>query len=579
MTIQQASGQDIIVHKAGKPRQGAAPDGDPITTEVVRHALNSAANQMKRALIRTAFSQIIYETLDFAVAIYDRNVQLLAQAPSLPVFMGTLSFCVTEAVKNVGGEAKLYPGDVLLYNWPFGSGSHPQDAVVIMPVYLEDDNLIGYTAVKAHWLDIGAKAPYSTDTVDVFQEGTIFPGVKLYKRGELNDDIYRMVLANSRLPKVVAGDLKGQVNGCRVGANGLLEVVRRFGLDEFRKSVAQMFDHGERIVRRYLQDIPDGRYVGKGEMDDNGVTSDRIPFEIAIEVKGSDIRIDFSKVPAQQGGPVNSPLPTTISACRVAISMLAGHGEPPNEGHFRAIEVVTKPGTLYHPLPPSPSFLFTWSSTQAIEVIYQALSKAVPNLVPASSGGCLDAIVAWGKRQATGESWADGWPHQVGQGAWDGGDGGTMMVVSMAATRLTPIEVWEAKVPFLIDKFALAQDSGGPGKYRGGPGIDLHFRILEETFTTNVFERSKNVPWGLAGGGTGRPNMARIRMPDGKAFDAAKTTAFRVPKDGVIEVATGGGGGYGPPAERPVEKVRKDLAEGYISEAFARKHYPHAFSK
>jgi len=152
-----------------------------------------------------------------------------------------------------------------------------------------------------------------------------------------------------------------------------------------------------------------------------------------------------------------------------------------------------------------------------------------------------------------------------------------MMVVSMAATRLTPIEVWEAKVPFLIDRFALAQDSGGPGKYRGGPGIDLHFRMTEETFVTNVFERTKNVPWGLVGGGTARPNNARVRMPDGKVHDLPKTTAFRIPKDGVLEVTTGGGGGYGLPAERSVEMVRKDMAEGYISEVFARKHYPHAF--
>src|SRR4051812_35744409 len=173
-----------IVYRAGMGSASGAVDADPITTEVIRHGLNSAAEQMKRALVRTAFSPVIYEVLDFAVAIYDRRVRLLAQAPSLPFFMGTMSFCVEAAVEAGGGEDALEPGDIVLYNYPYGTGSHPQDAAVVMPVYLENE-LIGYTTIKGHWLDIGGKEPYSTDTVDVFREGTIFPGVKLYNRGEL----------------------------------------------------------------------------------------------------------------------------------------------------------------------------------------------------------------------------------------------------------------------------------------------------------------------------------------------------------------------------------------------------------
>ena len=177
------------VYRGSAANQGAAGvDADPITTEVIRHGLNSAAEQMKRALIRTAFSPVIYEVLDFAVAIYDRRVRLLAQAPALPLFMGTMSFCVEGAVEAVGGEDALERGDIILYNVPYGTGSHPQDAAVVMPVFLGDEGLIGYTTIKGHWLDIGGKEPYSTDTVDVFQEGTIFPGVKLYRRGEL---VYR----------------------------------------------------------------------------------------------------------------------------------------------------------------------------------------------------------------------------------------------------------------------------------------------------------------------------------------------------------------------------------------------------
>ena len=174
----------LVVTRAGAGASTGVHDADPIRTEVVRHGLDSAANQMKRALVRTAFSPIVYEVLDFAVALYDRDVRMLAQAPSLPLFMGRLSFCVENAVAAIGGEGALEPGDVILFNHPFGTGSHPQDAALVLPVFLRGEELVGYAAMKAHWLDIGGKEPYATDTVDMFQEGTIFPGVKLVSRGQ-----------------------------------------------------------------------------------------------------------------------------------------------------------------------------------------------------------------------------------------------------------------------------------------------------------------------------------------------------------------------------------------------------------
>jgi len=568
---------NAVLHRAGAVRTGDPAAADPVTTEVIRHALNSAANQMKRALVRTAFSPVIYEVLDFAVAIYDPDMRLLAQAPSLPMFMGTLNFCVEEAVRNVGGTENLFPGDMIMYNWPYGTGSHPQDLAVVNPVYLDDGELIGYTAIKGHWLDIAGKDPYCTDTIDVFQEGTIYPGVKIYKKGELNDDIHRMVVANSRVPKFVAGDLNAQVVGCRVGATAFREVVGRFGRAEFLNAVENMFDHGERVVRSYFEKIPDGRYVASGEMDSDGISDERIPFEIAVEVKGSDVRIDFSNAPDSRPGPVNCPVPSTISCARVAITMLAGYGEAPHEGHFRAIEVVTRPGTMFHPLPPAPCFLYGWPADQAIEVIYKAIAAALPEAVPAQSGGCICSVVWWGTREKTGEPWADGSPHPVGQGAWKGGDGGTMLHISESATRFSPIEVWEAKNPWLMDRMALRRDSGGAGEWRGGAGVDFFFRMTEDIYITTVVERTKNAPWGLSGGGFAVPNGAAVRFPDGRRVPVPKTTRLAVPKDAVLELATGGGGGYGDPGMRPKEAVLADLRAGYISEEFARKHYPQAF--
>jgi N-methylhydantoinase B len=567
---------DIIAHKAGAERVGEPEKGDPITTEVVRHALNSAANQMKRALVRTSFSPVIYEVLDFAVAIYDRDLRLLAQSPTMPHFMGTLSFCIAGAVEAIGGEEKLLPGDVILYNWPYGVGAHAQDLAVVVPVFLDGKELIGYAANKAHWLDIGGKDPYSTDTVDIFQEGTIYPGVRLYRGGEFNEDVYRIIIANSRVPKALKGDLDSQITGCRVGAAALEEVVKRFGVPIFRTAVEHMFDYGEKIMRSYFEKIPDGRYVASGQLDNDGLSDDPIPFELAIEIEGSDVRLDFSKVPPVQKGPFNTPLPSTISVSRVAMTMLAGFGEAPNEGHFRPLTVITREDSMFHPLPPAPCFLYGWPGLQAIEVIYQAISKVLPKAVPASSGGCICSLVSWGTREATGEPWADGAPHPVGQGAWDGGDGGTMMYISQSATRLSPMEVCESRNPWIIERIALAQDSCGPGQYRGGLGLDLHFRMLEDTYMTPVIERTKNPPWGLEGGGIARANNATVIYADGSTADIPKTTRYLVPKGAVLKLTTGGGGGYGKPGMRESDAVRRDLKAGYISPEFAALHYPHA---
>jgi N-methylhydantoinase B len=545
---------------------------------VIRHGLNSAAEQMKRTLIRTSFSPVIYEVLDFAVAIYDRDVRLLAQAPSLPLFMGRLSFCVEAAVEASGGADALEPGDILLYNVPYGTGSHPQDAALVMPAYVEDE-LVGYAAVKGHWLDIGGKEPYSTDTVDVFQEGTIFPGVKLYSRGRLVPDILRMATANSRVPRMVAGDIAAEAASVRVGAQRLTRLIERHGAAELWPAVERMFDHGEAVVRDFFRRIPDGRYVGGGVLDDNGLDHKRLPFDVVVEVSGSDVVVDFSAVPNQQPGPVNCPFPKTVAASRVAISTLAGANEATNEGHFRPLTVVARRGSLFHPIHPAPTFIGGWPAFQAIEAVYQALAQALPNAVPACSGGDICSLVWWGTREATGEPWADGSPHPVGQGAHAGGDGASsLMHISEAATRIAPVEVSEAQNPWIVERLELAPDSCGPGRFRGGLGVDLVVRVLEDAWLTAVIERTTTRPWGLAGGRPARANGGALRLPDGTATPIGKATRLSLPRGAAFELSTGGGGGFGSPAERDPAAVLRDLADGYVSYEHARTHYEHALA-
>ena len=386
---------------------------------MIRQALGSVARRMKQTLVRTAFSPVIYEVLDFAAAMYDDRVRLLAEAPSLPIFMGTMSFCVEEAVAGVGGPDVLRDGDVILYNSPYGTGSHAQDCAVVMPVFLGGKEIVGYAAIKGHLLDIGGKDPYSTDTVDVFQEGTIFPGVWLYRGGELVRDVYRMLLANTRVPDMVAGDISAEVAGVRAGASALVALIERFGLDVFRDCVERMYDHGESLVRECLERIPDGRYVGRGRMDNNGVDDDEIPFEVTVEVKGSDVTVDFSAAPDTQTGPMNCPIASTVSGARIAIAMLAGGADDsPNEGHFRPLEVIARRAEY------SIGILFADSDNEACSPVNEAIARGmVPSKMhtAAAARGRAGAACSLGAGGLPGAGPASAWAAAPCSVAFGGG--------------------------------------------------------------------------------------------------------------------------------------------------------------
>jgi N-methylhydantoinase B len=290
--------------------------------------------------------------------------------------------------------------------------------------------------------------------------------------------------------------------------------------------------------------------------------------------------VDYTKAPEARSGPVNSPLPSTVSATRVAITMLASATDPGgeghfHEGHFRPIAVETRPGSMFHPLPPAPAFFYYMADYQAIEVIFRAVADALPDAVPACSGGDVTTLIWWGEFQDTGEAWADGSGNPVGHGATAIDDGpNAIMHHGEAGTRITPVEVWEAKNPWLFERFELRVDSCGPGRHRGGLGVDMFFGMLDDCWLTCGVERTQNAPWGLLGGGEAAPNRAAIRHPDGRHEPIAKATAARIPKGATFELSTGGGGGYGPPAERVAEAIAADVRAGYITEAHAREHYP-----
>jgi N-methylhydantoinase B len=567
--------------KAGQ--DGASPTAtvaaaDPITTEVIRHGLVAVAEQMKQTIRRSAMNPIVYEVLDFSCALYDAEVRLLAQSETLPLFSGSMNFCIESAITRLGEDDPFEPGDVVVSTYGYDIGTHQQDLSIITPVFDDDELLIGYAVAKAHHMDIGGKDPYCTDTTDIFQEGLILPSVKLRRRGEPQRDIHRILVANSRLPDSLAGDLSAQVSASEVGRTGLLRVVSRNGKDVFDACVERIFDHGEALVRSFLAGIPDGRFTAAGAMDNDGISEDLIPLEVAVEVDGDGVVIDLTETPKQRIGPTNCPRAASVAAGRIAVLALASRREAVNEGHLRPIEVKTTPGTMYDPIPPAPIFMYTWPCMAAIDLIHRAFAEAVPTEVPAGSGGDILSTVIWGNRP-NGDFWASGTDELIGQGATHGADGpSSLMHISCSGVRNTPIEIWESRAPILVERHDCVPDSAGPGRHRGGAGLEIYYRMLEPCNYTVAWERTRTAPWGLFGGQDGLPNEFIVRNPDGSTETITKVTNKHAPAGTVFELRSGAGGGYGPAAERDPAAVHADIKAGYVTEAAARRDYPHAFT-
>ena len=554
-------------------------EADPVTTQIVRFALHSAANQMKRTAIRTSFSSTIYEALDFAVVLYDRQIRLLAQAPTLPAFTGTMSFCIEAAVKAIGGESALNDGDVIIYNVPYGTGSHAQDCAIVIPVFTKDGVLVGYAANKAHWMDIGAKAPYCTDTTDVFQEGVVIPGIKLFQEGVRNHDLFRMVIANCRFPKEVEGDLNAQVASCHVGARELLRVIERFGYPLFQSCVERMFEHSERAVRRFIEALPDGKYSATCHMDNNGLNENSITFDVTVIIRGSEICMDFSDTPNAQAGPVNCPFPSTVSLARVTLAMIAGSAhEIPNEGSFQPLQVITRPGSMFHPVPPQPCYMYGWPLVAAMEGLFKALAEASGGQLPSGSAGDIAYLAYYGRALETGTAFVGGGAMPVGQGALPHADGAILFVPSLAHSQTTSPELQEAKTPVRFEKWEITPDSAGPGEYRGGSGWEFHYTVLQDVLLVSTIERTKVPGWGQRGGLSGQPNRFEIDFPDGRTEVIRKVTDMHVPAGSRLRVYCGGGGGYGLPAARNPEAVKRDLLSGIITIKHAHEFYSHALN-
>jgi N-methylhydantoinase B len=556
-------------------RAGASVD--PVTAELVRHGLAGAADAMRRTLVRSAFSPIVYEGQDFACAYYDARLRLLAQCQTLPLFQGTLDVCIENALARLGGTSALLPGDMILLNYPWDTGSHCNDMAIVAPAFF-DGRHVGYVVAKVHHMDIGAMYPgVTTESRDVWQEGRLYPALKVYEGGKRNEEVYRMLLMNTRTPGAFEGDLNSQMGAARIGLEGLEHVMRRYGLKTFEAAIEALFQHGERHMRGMIRSLPNGRWTARGAHD-GGSGGLRAPalYEVSVEIGDDRIIVDLTQAAPQAPGPVNSPRASVVSTVRAAIMSYAGASEVANHGHFQPIEVITKPGTIFDPHPGAPVGLYAFPLIQAMDVVLSTLAQARPGSVPAA-GGDVAGFALWGVRE-NGNFWGGATHFAGGQGASAVyGDGGApVMSIAASGVRNSSMEAWESSIPVAITKYEYAPDSGGVGRWQGSPGTSVHMKTLVEMDLTSIFERTQTPPFGLEGGGAGRPNRVTLRYPDGHSEEVSRCNR-RLPPGTIIEIEMSGGGGYGPPQERDIEAVRRDLRDELITEGWARQHYPHAF--
>jgi N-methylhydantoinase B len=545
---------------------------DSITVEVIRNYLLSAAREMARNLMRTSYSTIVYEIRDFGLGLYDKQCRLLAEAPGLAIFTRANDYALRKIVEFHGLE-QLYPGDVILLNYPYWSSTHTLDVTAASPIF-HRDQLVGFTAVKQHWLDLKQKdAGYCLDSVDMHQEGLFFPCSKIYKQGVLNKEIEDIIRFNCRMPDRVLGDMNAQISSCRTGERRVAELVEKFGLDTYELAAKEILDHGERLARARLAALPKGTWSAEDWVDDDGIDKDTlVKIKATVTISDEEMVVDFSGSSPATRGPINIPFGCTLGVAGLIFKAITTPDSPANDGNFRPLRVEAPPGTLMHAVPPAATFTL-WPALLATEVVTKALAQGLPDIVPACSGGDVCSMMGVGVNPRNGKMWIEATNEGVGFGGHAGGDGENgIMHLTEPGCHNNPVEVLETKAPLFIEHYGLRPDSGGPGEHRGGLGVTRVYRFLAPSSAVTLVKKTKTRPWGMVEGRDGE-NCHVILRP---GTEQERVTGMVYEAMGSGEILTncsGGGGGWGDPFKRDPEEVLADARDGYVSIESAQRDY------
>ena len=545
---------------------------DPIRFEVIRNALVETAEEMAIALRRSAYSTNIKTRADFSCALFDADLQVVAQASGQPVHLGSLAVSVPTVIKKYGPE-NLGPGDAILANDPYLGGVHLNDITLISPVHCRG-RLFGYVANLAHHVDVGGGAPASIGAFqEVFQEGIIIPGVKLLKAGQIDDDVFRLVLAQVRAKRETAGDFRAQIAANNTGVRRLKMLIERLGLDTISFYMKELLDYTKRRTRAEIAKLPHGEFTADGYVDNDGFTDQPVHLVATVTLENDHVLFDMTGSDPQRRAPVNSTYAQTYAGCAYVLKCLIDPDVPVNSGFYEMVQMIAPEGTVTNCRSPAPVVGGWETQTRLVDVILKALSGAVPEKVPAGTKAAMFQVGFGGTDPRSGELYAFYEAIGGGYGGRATRDGDDAVQAHGQNTENAPVEEIEINYPIRITRYELVEESDGAGKHRGGLGLRRDYLFPDHAVSFTILaDRDRWGPWGLFGGEAGR-KASFILNPDGESVELGSKSTVQLNPGDVISYRTCGGGGYGPAAQRDPRAVLRDVRDGKISLERARDVY------
>jgi N-methylhydantoinase B len=553
-----------------------APDLDPVTLAVLSGRLERIADEMDATLFRSAFNPIIAEAHDASHGIYHAETgdTLVQGTRGLPVFVGVMAFAVRaviERTRDAPPSERPAEGDVWIFNDAHEGGTHLNDMRLVRPVFHNDGSgprLFCWLASVGHWHDLGGGVPgnYNPGATDAFQEAVVIPPVRLLRGGEMQEDIRAILLRNTRLRASAEGDLAGQLGALDLGARRLAELLAEHGTPTLAAALAALTDRADRLMRDALAALPDGRWEAADHLDNDGITDAPLPVRVALTVSGETMTLDFAGTAPATDGPVNIARPTAVAAAYVAVKHLFPE-LPANAGVMRAVTLAIPEGGLLDAPFPRPTGGYTETILRMIDVIFAAMAQAAPERAPAMAYGTINALSLAGRREG-GAPWVMFSFFGGGHGGTAEGDGLSHANAPISMATIPPLEILEAAYPVLFRRWALREDSAGPGLHRGGLGAVYEIELLEERARAFLFgERGRFPPRGVAGGGEAACNRFAHETAEGWAEPpmASKMRDIPLARGQRVRLETPGGGGWGDPSRRPAAAVARDVGEGYLS--------------
>ncbi|MEQ9617641.1 MAG: hydantoinase B/oxoprolinase family protein [Deltaproteobacteria bacterium] len=515
----------------------------PFELEIFQNILSSIAEEMGVVLIRAGFSPNIKERRDLSCAIFMANGEMIAQAAHIPVHLGSMSF----AVKAVIDEPEINEGDVFILNDPFRGGTHLPDVTCIAPVFVKD-RLEFFVASRAHHADMGGLTPGSMPlSTSIHEEGILIPPSRLYRKGKLNKPLFDKILSSTRDPEEREGDFRAQVGSLELGARRLREVIDKYSLKKVKTSGSELLNYSEKMMREVVKQIPAGTYEFEDRLDDDGAGTKNIPLRVSIKVRRETAEVNFEGSSKMVKGCLNTPLSVTTAAAIYVFQCLAPKEMPLNSGPLRVVGIKAEKGSILNAeFPAAVVGGNVETSQRVVDVVFGALSRAVPEKVPAASAGTMSNTTFGGVNPRTGNKFAYYETIAGGMGGRFGKDGVNAVQTHMTNTLNTPIEALERELPVMIDSYGVRKRSGGKGRYKGGDGIIRKYKFLTDATVSLITERRKSAPYGINGGGEGKKGKNTLVRRGVKGKIAPKET-FEVKKGDVLEIETPGGGGWGKP--------------------------------